>query len=108
MASPLVYQDHLYILHQNGGLVTCYDAKTGKQLYHERVPSAGSFWASPWSSDGKVFCLDEGGTTHVLQAGSDFKVLGKNSLKGMFWATPAVAGGAVILRDVDSLYCIKG
>jgi outer membrane protein assembly factor BamB len=108
MASPLVYQHHLYILHQNGGLVTCYDAKTGKQLYHERIPSAGSFWASPWASDGKIFCLDEGGTTHVLQAGSDFKVLGKNTLKGMFWATPAVAGGALILRDVDNLYCIKG
>lgn len=107
MASPLVYQDHLYILHQNGGLVTCYDAKTGKQLYHERIPSAGSFWASPWASDGKIYCLDEGGTTHVLQSGPDFKVLGKNSLKGMFWATPALAGGALILRDVDSLYCIK-
>jgi len=107
MASPLVYQDHLYILHQNGGLVTCYDAKTGKQLYHERIPSAGSFWASPWASDGKIFCLDESGTTHVLQAGSDFKVLGKNSLKGMFWATPAVASGALILRDVGNIYCIK-
>jgi hypothetical protein len=24
----------------------------------------------------------------------------------MFWASPAIAGGAVILRSVDHLYCI--
>ena len=31
--------------------------------------TAGAFWASPWAYDGKVFCLDETGTTHVLKAG---------------------------------------
>jgi outer membrane protein assembly factor BamB len=106
-ASPLVYQDYVYILSQNGGMVICYDAKTGKQVYRERIPAAGGFWASPWAADGKVFCLDESGTTHVLQAGPEFKVLGKNKLDDMFWASPAVAGGAVILRGVDNLYCIK-
>jgi hypothetical protein len=25
----------------------------------------------------------------------------------MFWASPAVASGTVILRSVDNLYCIK-
>ena len=107
MASPLVYQGHLYILGRNGGIVTCYNAKTGKQVYRERLPAAKSFWASPWAGDGKIFCLDDGGTTHVLQAGPEFKVLGKNTVDEMFWASPAVAGGAVFLRSVDHLYCIK-
>jgi outer membrane protein assembly factor BamB len=106
-ASPLVYQGNVYILRQSGGIVTCYDAKTGKQLYRERIPNAKSFWASPWAGDGKIFCLDDGGTTHVLKAGPEFKVLGKNSLDEMFWASPAVAGGATFLRSVDHLYCIK-
>jgi outer membrane protein assembly factor BamB len=94
-ASPLVYQGHLYVLSNNTGIVTCYDAKTGNRVYRERVPGATNFWASPWACDGKIFCLDDGGTTHVLQAGPKFKVLGKN------------ASGTVILRSVDNLYCIK-
>jgi outer membrane protein assembly factor BamB len=106
-SSPLVYQGHVYILRQGGGIVTCYDAKTGKQVYRERIPNAGAFWASPWGSDGKIFCLDGDGTTHVLQAGAIFKVLGKNPREEMTWATPAIAGGAIFVRGVDHLYSIK-
>src|SRR5262249_54402829 len=80
-ASPLVYQGYVYVLNQMGGMISCYDAKTGKAAYtRECIPQAKSFWASPWAYDGKVFCLDEDGTTHVLQAGPEFEVIRKNSL----------------------------
>lgn len=107
MASPLVYEGNLYVLGQNGGLLSCFDAKTGKEHYKKRIPDAKAFWASPWASGGKVYCLDDGGTTHVIQAGPDFKVLSKNALDEMFWASPAVADGSVILRSVDHVFCIK-
>jgi outer membrane protein assembly factor BamB len=106
-ASPLVYQGYIYILRKNGGIVTCLDAQTGKQIYRERIPEARSFWASPWAAGGNIYCLDDGGTTHVLQPGPEFKVLGKNPLEETSWASPAVAGGAVFLRSVDHLYCIQ-
>jgi outer membrane protein assembly factor BamB len=107
-ASPLVYQGYVYVLEQNGGQVSCYDAQTGKPAYQrQRLQGARAFWASPWAYDGKVFCLDDGGTTFVLQAGPEFKLLGKNSIDDQFWATPAVAGGALILRGVENVYCIK-
>jgi outer membrane protein assembly factor BamB len=105
-ASPLVYQGHLYVLRQSG-ILACYDAKTGQEVYRQRIPSAGAFWASPLAGDGKLFCLDERGTTHVIQAGPKFKVLAKNRIDEMFWATPAVAGGALLLRGVDHLYCVQ-
>ena len=107
MASPLLYQDFLYILEQGGGLLSCYEAKTGKQVYKERLPGARSFTSSPWSHDGKIFCLDQDGQTFVVQAGANFKVLGKNKIDEMFWSSAAVAGGALFLRGVDNLYCIK-
>lgn len=108
MASPLAYQGYIYILEQNGGMVTCIDAKTGKAAYtKERIPNARAFWASPWAYDGKIFCLDDGGTTHILKAGPEFKVLGKNSLGEQFWASPAIAGDLLILRGVDYVYAIK-
>ena len=107
MASPLLYRGHLYVLSRNGGIVACYNARTGQPVYRERLPGAGSFWASPWACDGKVFCLDDDGNTFILQAGPEFKLLGKNALKDMFWASPAVAGDTLLLRGVDYLYCIK-
>ena len=107
MASPLVYEGHVYVFSRNGGVVTCLDAKTGKQVYRERLQGAKAFWASPWGSGGKIYALDDGGTTYVLQAGPEFKVLSKNQLDEMFWATPAVTDGSIILRSVEHVFCVK-
>jgi outer membrane protein assembly factor BamB len=107
MASPLHYQDHLYILMQNSGILMCLDAGTGKEIYRERLKGAKSFTSSPWAHDGKVYCLDEDGQTFVVQAGPKFKLLGKNVIKDMFWATPALSWDALYLRGADRLYCIR-
>jgi len=104
--SPLAYQGYLYILDERGGSLTCYDAKSGKQQYKERLGGRG-FTASPWAYDGKVFCLDDSGTTYVVQAGPTFKELGRNVLSGMSWSTPAVGGRSVFVRTVDTLYCLR-
>jgi outer membrane protein assembly factor BamB len=106
-ASPLLYEGHLYIVEDRGGLLSCYDARTGKQLYKERLQGARGMTSSPWACDGKVFCLDDSGTTHVVQAGPEFKLLSQNTIEEMFWSSPAVAGGALFLRGVDYLYCIR-
>ena len=107
MASPLLYEGHIYVLDQRGGLLSCHDAKTGKQVYRERLSGGRGFTASPWAGNGKLFCLDDGGQTFVIQAGPEFKLLGKNSIGEMCWSSPAMAGGALFLRTVDYLYCIK-
>ena len=108
MSSPLVYQGRLYILEQRGGGLSCYDAKTGKTIYSkERITGAHGFTSSPWAYDGKIFCLDDSGQTHIVEAGDEFKVIGKNSLNEMFWSSAAISEGALFLRGVDHLYCIK-
>jgi outer membrane protein assembly factor BamB len=104
--SPLVYQGYLYLLDERGGSLTCCDAKTGKQQYKERLGGRG-FTSSPWAFDGKVFCLDDSGTTYVVQGGPTFKELGRNVLDGMCWSSPAVGSGSVFLRTVDTLYCLR-
>lgn len=92
IASPLLYQGCLYILAQRGGIIRCLDAKSGDEHYRERLPGAVGFTASPWASDGKVFCLDEDGQTVVLEAGPTLKVLATNKIDEMFWSSPAVIG----------------
>jgi len=107
-ASPLLYEGYLYILERRRGAVSCYDAKTGEPAYFlERLPGARAFWASPWAYDGKIFCPDDTGTTHILKPGPEFEVLATNSLDDKFWASPAFSQGAIILRGVDSIYCIE-
>lgn len=107
MASPLLYAGCLYSLVQHSGMVRCYDAKTGQEHYHQRLPKSVGCVASPWASDGKVYFLDQTGVTVVLQAGPEFKVVATNSLDEMCWASPAVAGEKLLLRGVENLYCIE-
>ncbi len=108
-ASPLLYEGYVYVLDRNGGTVTALDAKTGKAAYtKERIPQAGAFWASPWAAAGHIFCLDETGATHVLKAGAEFEVVRVNKLaRDMYWSTPAAADGALFVRGLDALYCVK-
>jgi outer membrane protein assembly factor BamB len=105
--SALVYAGCYYTL-LDRGILTCNDPKTGKEIYpRQRVAvDATGFTASPWAYNGKVFAMSEDGDTYVIQAGSEFKVLGKNSLNEMTLATPAVANGSLIVRTASKLYRI--
>ena len=107
--SPLFYQGRLYVLYDRG-LVSCYDAKTGKLLYdRERLPEGLAFTASPWAANGRVFCLNEDGVCYVLRAGDQFELLHTNKVAGddMCMATPALAGDRLLIRTAARLYCIR-
>lgn len=108
MASPLIHDGYVYICDRRGGIVTCYDAASGKEAYKERLPGEREFWASPWACNGRIFCLDDSGATHVLAPGGTFQVLATNQLEGRFWASAAVADGSFLLRSTDTLFRIKG
>jgi outer membrane protein assembly factor BamB len=107
MATPLLYGGYLYVPDQNLDVLCCYDAKTGTLVYRQRLPSARGFTSSPWAYDAKVFCLDQEGRTFVVQAGPEFRLLGENVLDERFWSSPAIASGALFLRGVEHLYCIR-
>ena len=105
--TPLYYEGRLYILFDRG-LVTCRDAKTGRILYDkERLPNGQAFTASPWASNGKIFCLNEDGLCFVLRAGDKFEILRTNKLAedDMCMATPALPGNRLLIRTAARLYC---
>jgi outer membrane protein assembly factor BamB len=104
--SPLVIGDYVYVLYDMG-FFACYHARTGEPVYGKQRLDSRNFTASPWSYGGKIFCLAEDGTAHVLQAGPEFKVLSKNSIPDMFMASPAIANGSLFLRSIGHLYCIR-
>ena len=81
-------------------------AVSGETVYQQRIPGTRAFWASPWTSGGRVFCLDASGTTIVLAGGPEFKVLSSNKIDEQSWSSPAVSDGALYLRTIEHLYCI--
>jgi outer membrane protein assembly factor BamB len=108
MATPVVYEGLIYILDRRRGQISCYEAATGAVVYQgTNIENAGAFWASPWAFDGKIYCLDEEGTTHVIQAGREFKELGKNKLDDIFWASTAIAKNSYVFRGEKGIYCVR-
>src|SRR5262249_10887154 len=106
MPTPLIYRDYLYIL-GNAGIFDCYDLKTGKEIYRERLPHQGSgFSASPVASDGKLFLPSEDGEIFVVKAGPQFELLKKNEMGDPLMATPAIAGGLLLVRTEHRLWAI--
>jgi outer membrane protein assembly factor BamB len=105
MASPLIAGGCAYVI--NDSFVTCLDAVTGKQHFKERLPGCRMVIASPIAVGDKIVILDEAGNSVVLKAGPKFDLLGRGRLENTFWASPAVAHGALILRGVDALYCVR-
>ncbi len=106
--TTLVYDRRLYVLYDRG-LFGAFRAADGTPLYErERVPNGTNFTASPWAYDGKVFCLNEDGTTYVFRAGDRFQFFHSNPLADddMGMATPAIAGNRLLIRTSARVYCI--
>jgi outer membrane protein assembly factor BamB len=105
--SAIVYRGQ-YVMVKDGGLVTAYDAKTGKEVYvQEREAAGGSYYASPVAANGHIYftSLDDGAVT-VLKAGADKpEVVAKNpKLKERVAATPAIADDTLYIRTDKHLY----
>lgn len=106
LPTPVAYEGGLYALSETG-ILTRYEAKTGKVNYKSRLESdAGTFTSSPWAYNGKVFCLSEEGKTFVIAAGETFQLLHVNLLDEMAQATPAIAGERLLIRTESRLYSI--
>jgi outer membrane protein assembly factor BamB len=110
VASPILWDGRVYCA-DNKGQLTCFDLKTGKELYNERIGGGqGKSLASPIAVRGKLLFLLDDGVTVVVEPGAKFKEVGRNKLaEGAaldFGASPAVADGKLFLRSQSNLYCI--
>lgn len=108
MPTPIVYGDYLYCC-ANSGILSCYEAKTGKQVYRKRMKAPGgalSFTASPIAADGNLFCTAEDGRVLVVEAGPKFKLVRTNTLGESVLATPAVSEGMMIFRGQNHVIAV--
>lgn len=105
--TPLVYGDYLYVCADNG-VLTCYNARTGQQIYQQRIGDRGAtFSASPVAADGKLYCASEDGDVYVIKAGPAYELLATNPMGSPLMATPAISGGLIIVRAQNHVFGIR-
>lgn len=101
--SPLYYKGRIYLV-RNGGILTCLEAKSGKELYQARLNAEGMFYSSPVAGDGKVYVASDSGVVVVLRASERHEVLAENDLGESLRATPALVDGVIYVRTAGHLY----
>jgi outer membrane protein assembly factor BamB len=105
VGSMLYYQGMLYMATERG-IATAIDPQTGATIWRERL--GGCFLSSPVGAAGRVYLFNEDGEGIVLAAARQFQVLARNRLEERVVASPAVAGGCLLVRTDEHLYSIGG
>ncbi len=110
--SMLVHDGRVYGL-SDRGVVYCWRAKTGEELFKRRFEQPVS--ASPVFVDGHIFFTSEKGNTLVIEAGTDdFVEVGRNKLGNSAFASFAITDNKIYMRVgfgrgdglQEYLYCI--
>ena len=101
--SPVADEQWFFIVADNG-IASCFEAKTGKVKWKERLGRRHS--ASAVYADGHVYFLDDDGETHVVNAGPEFELVSNNPLGEPAFASPAVSRGEIFIRTTKHLWCI--
>jgi len=106
MPTPIVYGDYFYTC-SNSGVLACYEAATGKEVYKERVGGGSdSYTASPVAADGRIYLASEQGPVRVVKAGPKFELLAVNAMDDYVMATPAISNGCLFVRSQHFLVAV--
>jgi outer membrane protein assembly factor BamB len=106
--SPLLYDGVIYFIKTNSGILSAFDAATGKPHYQaQRLEGMGEVFSSPVGAAGRVYILGRDGVALVLKHGAAYEVLARNTLDDGFDASPALVGDTMYLRGYKYLYAIR-
>ncbi|MEM7307806.1 MAG: PQQ-binding-like beta-propeller repeat protein [Planctomycetota bacterium] len=109
MQTPVVAGARLYCC-SDAGILGCYDARTGEEVFRERLGAGGQgFTSSAVAADGKLYCTSEEGEVHVIRIGDDvdaLDVLATNDLGETCMSTAAVSRGVLFFRTRTQLIAI--
>jgi outer membrane protein assembly factor BamB len=105
--SPLLYDNVLYFLKTNNGLLSALDAKTGAPHYQvQRLEGVAEVFSSPVGASGRIYITGRDGNTLVIRHGPKFEILAKNTLNDGFDASPALVDNEMFMRGYRYLYSI--
>ena len=104
ITSPVTDGKHVWLI-DSGGLLVCYDARTGEKAYEHELEKV--FNASPAIAGDRLYLVSMKGLTFIAQTGGQFKLLRTNPLgEAGVYASPAFQDGRIYLRAKKHLFCI--
>lgn len=104
--SPVAHDGKLFLVDDKEGFASCWDVKTGKQYWKERLGGRAGHHASAVAADGRVYFVNDDGVTTVVKADGDLDILAKNPIGERVSASPAFSDGDIFLRGEKHLFCI--
>jgi len=106
MQTPISVSNWVFSCFDNG-VLSCFDAKTGKIFYSERLSNtAQGYTASPVSDGRHLFFPGETGRVLVVPVSEKFAVTATNDLGETCMATPAISDGALLFRTRRKLIAV--
>ena len=115
-ASPVRHGSKLYVVAR--GILTVVDASTGKRVGQQlrlkgAIKASGQFgsldYPSPVVVGDRLFYLNGSGQMYVFELGDEVKQVAVNQVtsdKEVFWGSPAISDGRMVLRSAKYLYCV--
>ncbi|MBN1763670.1 MAG: PQQ-like beta-propeller repeat protein [Sedimentisphaerales bacterium] len=105
--SPLLYGDKIYVCSGNNGVISCYNAQTGKPYYVEKdLEGIKNIYASPVGAADRVYFVGRDGTAYVLKNTDTFEVLAVNKLDDPIDCAAAIVGEEMYIKGKKFLYCL--
>ena len=96
--------DGLFFLVSDGGIGSCVDAKSGEQLWRQRL--VGKCFSSPILVDDKIYVFGRDGDYQVYKASKTFESLAEGEVGSGVHATPSVGDQRLFIRTDTRLICI--
>jgi outer membrane protein assembly factor BamB len=109
------YKDGLiYALDGNKRYLSCIDAKTGEQVWEQKLESAKGFYASPLLADGKIYLINFDGEVFVWNQGRSTEQIAHFNVDNETWPAKVVCDASLIavddcifVRTPTKLACVK-
>jgi len=110
LGAGVIFQGHIYLVN-TAGIAECFELKTGKTIWTERLTGtggAGGSWASLVLAGDRLYVPNRNADVFVLKANPKFELLAVNSIGGEpMSASLAVSEGNIFLRTDKNLWCIS-
>jgi outer membrane protein assembly factor BamB len=106
VATPLLDHGIVWTV-KDGGIVTKINAVTGNVLQEKRLPSMGSYYASPVSAAGKILFASQPGVVSIISNESEWKPISSHDFGEKIYATPLAAERSLFIRTEKALYCFQ-
>ncbi|MDB6116249.1 MAG: outer rane biosis protein [Verrucomicrobiaceae bacterium] len=105
---PVLHNGKLYQV-TRGGVLSCLDAKTGDQVWEDRLQ--GQHLPSAILASDRLYYSNDRGEVNVIRAGDKFELLATNKFNGgaddKITSSPAVADGAIFIRTKTHLFKLE-